>query len=143
MREYIPSPSPRVAEQVELYEKSGGREGTTLDGLPVIIVSNQGRKTHAVRKTPLMRVVDGSHYILVASLGGAPTNPLWYHNIKSDPNVKFRDRSKIYHMRVREVTNTNERQRLWSIAVKAFPPYKNYQESTDRMIPLLVAEPTD
>ena len=143
MREYIPSPSSKVAEQVELYEKSEGTKGPPLDGHPVIIVINQGRKTHAIRKTPLMRVVDGSHYILVASLGGVPKNPLWYHNIKSNPNVEIRDRSKIYQMRVREVTNSNERHRLWNIAVKAFPPYKNYQESTDRMIPLLVAEPTD
>ena len=143
MREYIPSPSPRVAEQVELYEKSGGTKGTTLDGLPVIIVINQGRKTHAIRKTPLMRVVDGSHYILVASLGGAPKNPLWYHNIKSNPNVEIRDRSKIYKMRVREVKNSNERHRLWNIAVKAFPHYEKYQERTDRIIPLLIAEPTD
>ncbi|MCI0791789.1 MAG: nitroreductase family deazaflavin-dependent oxidoreductase, partial [Chloroflexi bacterium] len=84
MREYIPSPSDWVAEQVELYEGSGGTEGLTLrdTGLPVIIVTNRGRKTGAVRKTPLMRVVDGSSYILVASKGGAPKHPLWYHNLK-------------------------------------------------------------
>ena len=94
MNEYIPSPSQWVAEQVELYEGSGGIDGTTLMGLPVIIVTNRGWKTGAVRKTPLMRVVDGRTYVLVASRGGAPEHPLWYHNLKAEPNVEIRDGTK-------------------------------------------------
>ena len=143
MRDYIPSPRQWVAEQVALYEESGGTAGLTLrdTGLPVIIVSNRGRKTGAIRKTPLMRVVDGNNYILVASQGGAPRHPNWYHNLKADPNVEIRDKTEVYKMRVREVVDSGERQRLWAIAVEAFPPYKEYQANTDRIIPLFVAEP--
>jgi deazaflavin-dependent oxidoreductase (nitroreductase family) len=142
MSEYIPSPSEWVAAQVELYEGSGGTDGLTLrdTGLPVIIVTHKGRKTGAVRKTPLMRAVDGKNYILVASRGGAPKHPVWYHNLKTDPNVEIRDEANVYSMRVREVVDSAERQRLWDIAVKAYPPYQEYQEKTDRVIPVFLAE---
>ena len=143
MDEYIPSPSRWVAEQVELYEGSGGTEGTTLKGLPVIVVTNRGWKTGAIRKTPLMRVVDGKGYVLVASRGGAPKHPLWYHNLKGDPNVSIRDGAKVYSMRVREVDDSAEKQRLWDIAVEAYPPYQDYQEKTDRIIPVFLAELTE
>ena len=142
MSEYIPSPSAWVADQVELYEGSQGTEGLTLrdTGLPVIIVTNRGRKTGAVRKTPLMRAVDGKSYILVASKGGAPEHPLWYHNLKAEPNVEIRDEAEVYSMRVREVVDSVERQRLWDLAVIAYPPYQEYQGRTDRVIPVFVAE---
>ena len=140
MNEYIPSPTRWVAKHVELYEGSGGTEGSTLNGLPVIIVTNRGWKTGAIRKTPLMRVVDGSNYILVASIGGAPKHPLWYHNLKADPNVEIRDGTEVYSMRVREVVDSSEKQRLWAIAVEAFPPYQDYQQRTDRAIPVFLAE---
>ena len=142
MSEYIPSPSGWVAEQVELYEGSGGTDGLTLrdTGLPVIIVTNRGRKTGAIRKTPLMRVVDGNSYILVASRGGAPEHPLWYHNLKMEPKVEIRDETEVYSMRVREVVDSVERQRIWDIAVEAYPPYQVYQDKTDRVIPVFVAE---
>ena len=145
MSEYIPSPREWVAEQVDLYEKSGGTAGLTLrdTGLPVIVVTNRGWKTGAIRKTPLMRVVDGNRYILVASQGGAPTHPLWYHNLKADPNVEIRDKTEVYAMRVREVEDPAERQRLWEIAVKAYPPYQAYQAKTERGIPVFVAEPIE
>jgi len=134
-----------VAEQVELYEKSGGTEGLTFrdTGLPVIIVTHHGRKTGAIRKIPLMRVVDGDNYILVASQGGAPKHPLWYHNLKADPNVEIRDKSEVYVMRVREVTDPVEKDRLWKVAVEAYPPYQEYQDKTDRVIPIFVAEPVE
>jgi len=143
MSEYIPSPSQWVRDQVELYEGSNGAEGTTLrdTGLPVIIVTHHGRKTGALRKTPLMRVVDGKNYVLVASKGGAPEHPLWYYNLKADPEVEIRDRSEVYPMRVREVADASERERLWKLAVAAYPPYQDYQEKTERLIPLFVAEP--
>lgn len=145
MSEYIPSPSQWVAEQVELYESSGGTEGVTLrdTGLPVIIVTNRGWKTGAIRKTPLMRVVDGENYILVASRGGAPTHPFWYYNLKAEPNVEIRDKTEVRAMRVREVVDADEWQRLWAIAVAAFPPYQSYQEKAGRVIPLFVAEPVE
>lgn len=143
MSKYKPSPRQWVAEQVELYEGSGGTAGLTLrdTGLPVIIVTNRGWKTGAIRKTPLMRVVDGNNYILVASQGGAPTHPKWYQNLKADPNVEIRDETKVHAMRVREVVDSAERERLWNIAVKAYPPYQDYQNKTERMIPVFVAEP--
>ena len=142
MSDYIPSPREWVAEQVELYEGSGGTEGLTLrdTGLPVIIVTNRGRKTGAIRKTPLMRAVDGNSYILVASQGGAPKHPLWYHNLKAEPNVEIRDEAEVHSMRVREVVDSVERQRLWDIAVAAYPPYQDYQDKTERVIPVFVAE---
>jgi F420H(2)-dependent quinone reductase len=145
MNDYIPSPWQWVAEQVELYEKSGGTEGLTLrdTGLPVILVTHRGRKTGAVRKTPLMRVADGRNYILVASQGGAPKHPLWYHNLKANPDVEIRDRQEVYAMRVREVVDPTEREWLWKLAVDAYPPYQEYQARTKRLIPVLVAEPLD
>ena len=145
MSEYIPSPSEWVAEQVELYESSGGTEGLTLreTGLPVIIVTNRGRKTGAIRKTPLMKVADGNNYILVASRGGAPKHPLWYYNLRAEPKVEIQDEAKVQSMRVREVVDSAERHRLWDIAVAAYPPYQEYQERTERVIPVFVAEATN
>jgi deazaflavin-dependent oxidoreductase (nitroreductase family) len=112
-------------------------------GLPVIIVTNRGRKTGAIRKTPLMRVVDGKNYILVASKGGAPEHPVWYYNLKADPDVEIRDKTEVYSMRVREVTDAAERERLWKLAVEAYPPYEDYQKKTERLIPMFVAEPVE
>ena len=132
MAEYIPSPTEWVRNQVELYESSGGTEGTSLNGLAVIIVTNKGRKTGAIRKTPLMRVADGDNYVLVASRGGAPTHPVWYYNLQADPNVEIRDGVDVHSMKVREVEDSAERQRLWDIAVEAFPPYQEYQDKPDR-----------
>ena len=143
MAEYIPSPSDWVREQVELYEGSGGAQGTTLrdSGLPVIIVTNRGNKTGAIRKTPLMRVKDGDNYVLVGSRGGAPTNPVWVYNLRADGDVEIRDETEVYAMQVREVEDAEERARLWEVAVAAFPPYEEYQDRTTRKIPVFVAEP--
>ena len=142
MAEYIPSTSDWVREQVELYEDSGGTEGTTLrdTGLPVIIVTNRGNRTGAIRKTPLMRVKDGNNYVLVGSRGGAPKNPVWVYNLRADENVEIRDETGVYTMRVREVEEGDERARLWDLAVAAFPPYEEYQNRTARRIPVFVAE---
>ena len=130
-------------DQVELYEGSGGKEGTTLGdtGLPVIIVTNIGNKTGAVRKTPLMKVKDGANYVLVGSMGGAPKNPVWVYNLRVNPDVEIRDLASVQPMRVREVSDAAERARLWKLCVAAFPPYAEYQAKTARQIPLFVAEP--
>jgi deazaflavin-dependent oxidoreductase (nitroreductase family) len=143
MPEYIPSPRDWAREQVELYESSGGTKGTTLrdTGLPVIIVTHSGNKTGGIRKTPLMRVKDGDRYVLVGSLGGAPKNPVWVYNLRADPHVELRDETVVRPMRVREVTDPSERDRLWAVAVAAFPPYAEYQTRTTRQIPLFLAEP--
>ena len=143
MAEYIPSTSDWVREQVELYEGSGGAEGTTLrdTGLPVIIVTNRGNQTGAIRKTPLMRVKDGDNYVLVGSQGGAPKNPVWVYNLRADASVEIRDETEVFVMRVREVEDDAERARLWDLSVAAFPPYAEYQGRTTRKIPVFVAEP--
>lgn len=143
MAEYIPPQVEWVRKQVELYEGSGGAEGTTLrdTGLPVIIVTSKGNKTGAIRKTPLMRVKDGDSYVLVGSMGGAPKNPVWVYNLRTDPEVEIRDRTEVQKMRVREVSDATERARLWEACVAAFPPYREYQERTSRVIPLFVAAP--
>jgi F420H(2)-dependent quinone reductase len=143
MPQYIPSPRDWVREQVELYESSGGTKGTTLrdTGLPVIIVTNTGNKTGGIRKTPLMRVKDGASYVLVGSQGGAPTDPVWVHNLRAQPAVEIRDHTVVQPMRVREVKDDAERARLWAAAVAAFPPYAEYQKKTTRKIPLFIAEP--
>jgi deazaflavin-dependent oxidoreductase (nitroreductase family) len=142
MPDYIPSPRQWVRDQVELYEKSGGTEGTTLrdTGLPVIVVTHTGNKTGAIRKTPLMTVKDGARYVLVGSVGGAPKDPVWVHNLRANPNVEIRDLTVVQNMRVREVSDQGERARLWKLAVAAFPPYEEYQAKTTRRIPLFVAE---
>jgi deazaflavin-dependent oxidoreductase (nitroreductase family) len=144
MTKYVPSPADWVRKQVELYESSGGTEGTTLldTGLPVIIVTHIGNKTGAIRKTPLMRVKDGNSYVLVGSQGGAPKDPAWVHNLRINPDVELRDKAVVEPMRVREVKDEAERSRLFKLAVAAFPPYAEYQDRTARRIPVFVAEPT-
>lgn len=143
MPEYIPSPTDFVREQVELYESSGGAAGTELrdTGLPVIIVTNRGNKTGAIRKTPLMRVKDGDNYILVGSKGGAPQNPVWVYNLRADSAVEIRDKTQVHTMRVREISDPDERAQAWRLAVAAFPPYQEYQDRTQRPIPIFIAEP--
>ena len=143
MAKYVPSPRDWVREQVELYERSGGTQGTTLrdTGLPVIIVTHTGHKTGAIRKTPLMRVKDGANYVLVGSQGGAPKHPAWVHNLRVNPAVELRDRTVVQPMRVREVKDEAERARLWELAVAAYAPYADYQKRTTRKIPVFLAEP--
>ena len=143
MAEYIPSPAAWVRDQVELYEGSEGKEGTTLreTGLPVIVVTNRGNRTGAIRKTPLMRVMDGNNFVLVGSKGGAPKNPVWVYNLRAHADVEIQDETAVHNMRVREVEEGEERARLWELSVAAFPPYAEYQNKTTRLIPLFVAEP--
>jgi deazaflavin-dependent oxidoreductase (nitroreductase family) len=143
MADYVPSPIGWVRDQVELYERTNGAEGYTFrdTGLPVIIVTSTGKKSGAVRKTPLMRVKDGDAYVLVGSMGGAPKNPVWVYNLRANPHVEIRDRAEVRRMRVREVGDEAERARLWALSVAAYPPYEDYQRRTARKIPLFVAEP--
>ena len=143
MADYIPSPAAWVRDQVELYEGSGGKDGTTLreTGLPVIVVTNRGNRTGAIRKTPLMRVLDGNNYVLVGSKGGAPKNPVWVYNLRAHADVEIQDETAVHNMRVREVEEGEERARLWELSVAAFPPYAEYQNKTTRLIPVFVAEP--
>ncbi|TDC13041.1 nitroreductase family deazaflavin-dependent oxidoreductase [Streptomyces sp. 8K308] len=149
--EYEPSTSQMVREQVELYESSGGTEGTTLAhvvgpdnerlrDLPVVILTTVGAKSGKIRKTPLMRVEHDGSYAVVASLGGAPKHPVWYHNVVADPRVEIQDGPVRQDMRAREVTG-EEKAVWWARAVEAYPDYADYQTRTDREIPVFVLEP--
>ena len=139
--DYEPSPSDWVREQVDQYERSGGREGNTLrdTGLPVIIVTSRGRKSGKLRKNPVMRVEHDGEYAIIASKGGAPSHPEWYFNIIADPeSVMIQDGPEPFDVIVREVSG-KEREIWWQRAVEAFPPYAEYSEKTNRIIPILVA----
>jgi F420H(2)-dependent quinone reductase len=124
-----------VREQVELYERTNGAEGNTLrdTGLPVIIVTHVGNKTGTIRKTPLMRVKDGANYVLVASMGGASKDPVWVHNLRANPQVELRDLAVVQKRRVREVTDTAERERLWNAAVAVYPRFAEYRTRSENL----------
>lgn len=141
--EYVPTPVKWVRDQVEVYEASGGKEGTTLmnTGLPCIIVTHKGNKTGAIRKTPLMQVKDDKSYVLIGSQGGAPKNPVWVYNLRANPEVEIRDHEQVFNMHVREVTDDAERARVWALGVAAYPPYDDYQAKTARKIPIFLADP--
>ena len=139
--EYEPSPWQWVRDQVENYERSGGREANTLrdTGLPVIIVTTRGARSGKLRKTPLMRVEHDGEYALVASMGGAPKHPVWYFNLVADPTaVTVQDGPEPWDAEVRQVEG-DERSAWWERAVAVFPPYAEYQEKTERRIPVFVA----
>ena len=139
--DYEPSPWEWVRTQVEQYERSGGREANTLGdtGLPIIVVTTKGNKTGKLRKTALMRVEHDGEYLLVASMGGAPKNPVWYYNLKADPDsVVIQDGPEPFDATVREL-HGDDRNEWWERAVAAYPPYAEYQERTDRIIPMFVA----
>ncbi len=138
--EYQPSPEQWVRDQVELYEGSGGTDGTTLRGRPVIVLTTLGAKSGRIRKTPLMRVEHDGRYAVVASKGGAPKHPVWYHNLVADPRVELQDGPVRQDMTAREVTG-DERAEWWERAVEAWPDYAEYQKNTDREIPVFVLEP--
>jgi F420H(2)-dependent quinone reductase len=139
--EYAPSPWQWVRNQVDEYESSGGtRANTLLDtGLPIIIVTTKGNKSGAVRKTPLMRVEHDGEYALVASMGGAPKHPVWYYNLVAAPDdVVLQDGPEPFAVSVRELSG-DERAVWWERAAAAYPPYLEYQEKTDRLIPVFLA----
>ena len=138
--EYEPSPLKFVADQVALYEATGGAEGGTLLGKPVVILTTRGRHTGKVRKAALMRVEHNGTYAVVASMGGAPKHPVWYLNLMASPKVTLQDGTNVYEVGAREVRD-DERARWWALAVDAWPAYADYQARTDRQIPVVVLEP--
>ena len=141
--EYEPSTAQWVRDQVEAYEASGGQRANTLrdTGLPIIVVTMRGSKSGKLRKIALMREEHGGEYALVGSVGGAPENPLWVHNLRADPDaVMIQDGPEPFDVAVREVDGA-ERETWWNRAVVAFPNYRQYQERTERLIPVFVATP--
>ena len=140
---YEPSPSEWVREQVDLFERTGGTEGNTLrdTGIPIVVFTTRGARSGKLRKVPLMRVEHDGVYAMVASLGGAPKNPVWYTNVKADPDaVTVQDGPTVQDARAREIDGA-ERDLWWDRAVAVFPTYAEYQRKTDRLIPVLLVEP--
>jgi deazaflavin-dependent oxidoreductase (nitroreductase family) len=140
--EYEPSTLQWVRDQVERYESTGGREANTLrdTGLPIVVFTTRGAKSGKLRKNPLMRVEHDGAYAMVASQGGAPTHPAWYHNLKADPTaLMVQDGPEPFDAVARELEG-EERKIWWQRAVEAYPPYAEYQQRTSRLIPVLLAE---
>lgn len=137
---YEPSPVAHVARQVEEYEASDGARASTMNGYPIVVVTMVGATSGNVRKVPLMRVEHDGVYAIVASMGGAPKHPVWYHNLKAHPRAELQDGPRRWDVVAREVTG-EEKALWWERAVAAYPPYADYQRRTDRQIPVLVLEP--
>jgi len=138
--EYAPSTSDHAREQVELFERTDGREGSTLRGRPVIVLWTLGATSGKLRKTPLMRVEHDGRYAVVASRGGAPKHPLWFHNLVANPLVELQDGAVRRDYVAHEATGA-ERDEWWARAVATWPDYDAYQERTERLIPVFVLDP--
>jgi F420H(2)-dependent quinone reductase len=140
---YVPSPSDRVREQVALYEATGGVEGGTLEGRPVVILTTIGAKTGSVRKNPVMRIKQGDTYVAVASAAGAPTHPAWYRNLIAHPQVTLQDGATVHHLRAREAHGA-EKARWWEVAERFWPHFPEYRaKAGDRDIPVMLLEPVE
>ena len=139
--EYEPSTQQWVRDQVDAYESSGGTQGTTMRGMPVVLLTMVGARSGKLRKVPLMRVEHEGAYAAIASMGGAPRNPTWYVNLVQQPGLELQDGPAKWDMTAREVTG-DERAAWWDRAVAAFPDYADYQRKTDRQIPVFVLELT-
>ena len=140
--EYEPSTAGWARKQAERYEASGGEDAGDLRGRPIIVLTSVGAKTGKLRKTALMRVEYAGLYAVVASLGGAARNPVWYHNLKKDPHVELQDGAITRDYTAREVSG-DEKAVWWERAVETWPDYAKYQTRTDRQIPVFVLEPIE
>ena len=138
--DYAPSPSDHARTQAERFEASGGREANTLRGVPIIVLTTVGARTGKLRKTPLMRVEHEGRYAVVASMGGAPNHPVWFHNVVAHPRVELQDGADRRDYDARELTGT-ERAEWWARATAVWPDYDSYQARTDRVIPVFLLEP--
>jgi deazaflavin-dependent oxidoreductase (nitroreductase family) len=137
--DYLPSANEVAAEQVRLYEESEGRQGGTAFGVPCVILTTLGARSNGLRKTPLMRVEHDGVYAVIGSRRGKPNHPNWYHNLRHEPDCRLQDGADVYDLRARE-TEGAERQLWWERAVAVWPDYAVYQESTSRIIPVMVLE---
>jgi len=139
MTDYAPSPWDPIADHVERYLATDGVDGFEWEGGEVIILSTTGAKSGKVRRTPLIRVTDGERYFVVASMGGAPQNPQWFHNVVAHPEVTVQDRAEVHELRAR-VATPEEKEAFWPLATAAWPAYDDYQKATERDIPLVICE---
>ncbi len=138
--EYEPSPWEPIAEQVALFESTNGAEGNEFMGGPCIILTSVGAKSGKLRKTPLIRVTDGTSYAVIGSMGGAPTSPQWVHNLQTNPQVELQDGAVKHDLTARQLEG-DEKAAWWAKATEVWPDYDTYQASTERIIPLFVLEP--
>lgn len=138
--EYEPSPWGPIAQQVALYERTDGVEGAEMEGAPCVILTTAGARSAKLRKTPLIRVTDGTSYVVVGSMGGAPQDPQWVHNLRANPRAELRDGAQVREYSVRELTG-EEKDRWWQRATEVWPAYDDYQAGTDRVIPVFLLEP--
>ncbi len=140
--DYEPSPSQWVRDQVETFERTGGAEGNTVNGAPIVVITSRGARSGKLRKNPVIRVEHGGAYLAVASKGGADDHPAWYRNMRAEPLVELQDGADRRDFVAREVEG-EEYDAWWRRAVAAWPDYDAYREKTDRRIPLLVLEPAE
>lgn len=137
--QYIPSTYDVAADHVERYLATDGADGYDFHGAVCVILTTKGRRTGAIRRSPIVRVRDGGRYLAVASMGGAPKHPLWYLNLLANPEVTIQDKGEIHHLIARTATPA-EKEELWPVAVAEWPDYENYQLRTERDIPLVICE---
>jgi deazaflavin-dependent oxidoreductase (nitroreductase family) len=137
---YEPSPYDFVRDHVDQYLATDGAEGANFNGIECTILTTTGRKSGKVRRSPIVRVHDGEHYLAVASMGGQPKHPVWYLNLIANPDVTIQDKDLVVECTARAASG-DERERLWAVAVDAYPEYADYQEKCDREIPVVVLEP--
>lgn len=137
---YVPSPNDYAADHVARYEASDGREGGVMSGAPIVVLHTIGRRSGAIRKSPLIKVTDGDRYVVIASKGGAPVHPAWYLNLVAEPRVRVQDGDRVVDGTARTATG-DERRRLWKAATEVWPDYDEYQRKTPREIPVVVVEP--
>lgn len=135
------NPTSWVNEQIDVYESSDGATGTTIDGIPVVIMYTVGAKSGQIRKAPVMRVEDDGTYLAVGSIGGAPKNPAWVANLRANPVIELRDAERTFTVRATEIDDPEQRAQWWDRAVNIFPPYKAYTKRTDRVFPLFTLTP--
>jgi deazaflavin-dependent oxidoreductase (nitroreductase family) len=138
--QYVPSPSERVRDQVALYEATGGREGGTLEGRPVVILTMTGATSGNIRKTPIMRIERDGTYLAVASAGGAPNHPAWYRNLIAHPRLRLQDGITVHCLRARELFGA-EKMEAWELAESRWPHFPEYRAKAGREIPILLLEP--
>ncbi|MFJ9038962.1 nitroreductase family deazaflavin-dependent oxidoreductase [Streptomyces sp. NPDC102406] len=140
--EVVISPTGWVADQARVYEESGGTKGTTLQGAPCLLLDYRGRKSGQWRRTVLIYGRDGDDYLIVASYGGADEHPLWYLNLRADPDVRLRVGTERFAARA-ETLSAKDKARVWDSLVALFPPYADYQKKTSRDIPVVRLTRTD
>ncbi len=137
---YEPSPWEPIADHVQQYLDTDGEQGGVWEGAPIIVLSTTGAKSAKLRRTPLIRVKVGEDYLVIASMGGAPSHPNWYRNIEAHPEVTIQDHAEVHEMIARTATEA-EREELWPAATAVWPAYDEYVTKTDRVIPLVICSP--